>query len=297
MILDEFAPDLKSSLNLSYLLPHLMKRKLLTTSEEHKLKSQAKTNHDSNSEFIDYLKTKGSRAFSLFLTALRDETEHLGHLDLYERMYQRAKSAGISIRTALETSASESLDTTSVGDAPVIHHTHSTSEPRLAGIRRGLSDSSVESHAQGSRSTKLSPVKVNDSATLNFIVKQLDRIEKAVMTNQSEIVELRKVCDKLMLVKPELDKFLSQYDTRPNSRGSRPGSSGMEGDCSSGGSEISLAPMHDLQRKKQLKKRHLTPPRSKSSDSLHSAQEEISNLESYSALALPPIPPPPPQVS
>lgn len=94
MVLDEFAPDLKSSLNLPCLLPHLMQRKLLTASEERRLKSgQAKTDRDINSEFIDYLKTKGSRAFPLFLESLKDEDEHLGHADLWERMSQRAESA------------------------------------------------------------------------------------------------------------------------------------------------------------------------------------------------------------
>ena len=80
-ILEEFAQDLRSSLNLTCLLPHLMKRRLLTASEEQKLKNQVKTDLDINSEFLDCLKTKGSRAFALFLAALREEKEHLGHVD------------------------------------------------------------------------------------------------------------------------------------------------------------------------------------------------------------------------
>ena len=96
-VLDEFASDLRSSLNLSYLLPHLMERKLLTTSEEQRLLEERDrdTRDENNTKFICYLKARGSHAFTLFLEALRDETEHLGHVNLYERMSQRAKSVGI----------------------------------------------------------------------------------------------------------------------------------------------------------------------------------------------------------
>ena len=96
-VLDEFASDLRSSLNLSYLLPHLMGKKLLTTSEEQRLLEERDrdTHDENNNKFICYLKTRGSHAFTLFLEALRDETEHLGHVNLYERMSQRAKSVGI----------------------------------------------------------------------------------------------------------------------------------------------------------------------------------------------------------
>ena len=198
-ILDNFAPDLKSSLNLTYLLPHLMKRKLLTTSEEHKLKNQTKTDHDNNSEFLDYLKTKGSRAFALFLAALRDETEHLGHVDLCERMSRRAEQAGV--RITLEILPTESMESSfSAGVGNQLIHTHSTSEPAT---RRESLDSSVCSPSRPLSTAKI----INHSfterleKTLNYIVQQLDKIEKAVNENRIELERLRKtVCDDLMLL-------------------------------------------------------------------------------------------------
>ena len=285
-ILDDFAPDLKSSLNLTYLLPHLMKRKLLTTSEEHKLKNQTKTDHDNNSEFLDYLKTKGSRAFALFLAALRDETEHLGHVDLCERMSRRVEQAGI--RITLEALPTESMESSfSVGVGNQLIHTHSTSEPAT---RRESLDSSV-----GSPSRSLSTAKMIDESlterlekTQNYIVQQLDKIEKAVNENRIELEKLRKtVCDDLMLLIQPL---------RPKSRGSRPGSSGMEADYSSDGSEVSLSIQKSRQTdarghktKKLLVHRKTWPALiSQSDSSLHSTQEEVTstNVENHSVLAL-----------
>lgn len=172
-VLDEFTTDLKSSLNLSYLLPHLMKRKLLTTSEEHKLKNQAKSDHDNNGEFLDYLKTKGSRAFPLFLAALREETEHLGHVDLCERISQRARQAGIQIMFEALPETMENSLSLGVGST---HHSHSMSEPAT---RRESLDSSLGS--PGSRAPSTAKIIHDDGftdrleKTQNSILQQLER--------------------------------------------------------------------------------------------------------------------------
>ena len=278
-ILEEFAQDLRSSLNLTCLLPHLMKRRLLTASEEQKLKNQVKTDHDINSEFLDCLKTKGSRAFALFLAALREEKEHLGHVDLCERMSRRAEHVGI--RISLE-ALPESMETSlSAGvDSLVIHpHSHSMSEPAT---RRESLDSSVGS-----------PIaRVFDDGfieriekTQNSIVQRLDNIEKAITKNHRELENLRKICEELRIPTIQL---------RPNSRGSRPGSSGMEADYSSDGSEISSMPSIQKTRKNRrlLSHRNTWPAlMSQSDSSIHSTQEEATSLnivgeETFSALAL-----------
>lgn len=277
-ILEDFASDLKLSLNMTYLLPHLMKRKLLTTAEEHKLKNQAKTDHDNNSEFLDYLKTKGSRAFALFLAALRDETEHLGHADLCERMSQRAEQVGIRITLeALPTAMERSLSA-EVGNQ-LIHHSHSMSEPAT---RRESLDSSVSSPIRSISAAKMIDESFTDKLsklekTQNHIMQQLDKIEQAVNENRMELEKLRKtVCDDLVL--------LIQSHIRPNSRDSRPGSSGMEGDCSSDGSEISLLSRNIHQKSRQSAHIHKPKRRptwpwptlvSQSDSSLHSTQEEL----------------------
>lgn len=291
MILDEFALDLQSSLNLSYLLPHLMKRKLLTASEEHRLKSEAKTDRDSNSQFIDYLKTKGSHAFDLFLEALKDETEHLGHVDLYKRMFQCSKSkrnlkaeASSFDQLPLDTSNSASVE----NDRRLIRQHHSTREPA---IRCETLDSSVKKSSLKAQSTGISDDFTVKS--LNAIMQRLDKIEETVMDNQSKLKGLKEVCDKMM---SELDKCKvwgeHQYGAQPDSRGSRPGSSGAEADCSSGGSGISLASiqLQTRQHHKKQKRRSLPAIYSQSSETLHSTHEEVaSDHENFSALALPRI--------
>lgn len=265
-ILDDFSSDLKSSLNLTCLLPHLMKRKLLTTSEEQKLKSQTKTDHENNSEFLDYLKTKGSRAFVLFLASLRVETEHLGHVDLYDRMSQDAQHVGIPLHNTWEVSPESLESSLSVGVGRI--HSHSISEPAT---RRESLDSSVGSPKIVLSTTRI----VDDSFTEKSqisIVQKLDKIEKAVMENSAELQRLRKECKEI--------KFLIRL--RPSSKGSRPGSSGMEADYSSDGSEIST-PL--TQNTKQIKtRRRLHKHRnswpalvSQSDSSLHSTQEEATS--------------------
>ena len=263
VILDEFATDLKSSLNLTYLLPHLMKRKLLTTKEEHRLKNEAKTDHDNNCEFIDYLKTKGSRAFDLFLAALRDETEHLGHVDLYKRMSERAEieSAGISTLT--------SSDALNIGQSAKIYPDQS--------VNHFCEPCTVESLPIASlRSLSIPSATVTNSGAESAVIQQLNKIEKIVTNNQTELQELRKVCDKLIFVKLE-------QESKP-AGGSRP--QGTSAECSSLDSDIPVGPVQQAQScENQATKRPLLGHHH-DTNSLHSTcEEETSNTSS--ALAIP----------
>ena len=266
MILDEFATDLKSSLNLSYLLPHLMKRKLLTTKEEHRLKNQTKTDHDNNCEFIDYLKTKGSCAFDLFLSALRDETEHLGHVDLYKRMSERAELAGVQV----------SLETLPLSD--------SLNSCPSASISRD-DQSTITSVNHVPQSPESMPPSTNNKCsdmeiTLKTIMEQLDKVEKTVMRIQLELQGLRKVCDRLMLSKPWPEQE-SESD-RSNRMGSRSqGNEGIGADYSSLDSETSTGPVQQPQSIKEFL------PGQHDTDSLHSIHEEKTSNTS-SVLVLPP---------
>lgn len=142
-----------------------------------------------------------------------------------------------------------------------------------------------------------STARLKTENTLTTIMQRLDNIEKIMLDNQTKLEGLTKACNKLMSVKSELDKLSKmwsgyQYSIRPDSRGSRPGSSGVEADCSSGGSETSLASVQQGQhnRKKLSKRRTYPGVHSQSSESLLSAQEEVTDdLETSSALALPRI--------
>jgi len=75
--------ELVTTLNLACLLPHLKKRKLLTDNDADLLSKPEPTRQDTV-KFLSILKTKGRLAFSLFTDALHDETEHLGHSELYK---------------------------------------------------------------------------------------------------------------------------------------------------------------------------------------------------------------------
>ena len=287
-ILDDFASDLKSFLNLEYLLPHLMKRKLLTTSEEQKLKNLAKTNHDNNSEFLDYLKTKGALAFSLFLAALRDETEHLGHVDLCNRMSKHAEQAGIRLSITFEASPEAMGGGLSAGIGnQLIHHSHSVSEPAT---RRESLDSSVGSPSRSLSTSFSATAKIIGESfteriekTQNSILQQLDKIEKVVNENREEnrkeLEKLKKLCAGQNLL---IQKLIHPWPPRPNRhQGSRPGSSGMEADYSSDGSEASERNSRQTggRKTKKLTQRSTTWPAliSQSDSSLHSTQEDVAS--------------------
>ena len=68
-LLAKHEDDLISTLNLSYLLPHLTKCGLLTSDEAESLDKPDLTRQCSIKKFLHLLKTKGQKAFSLFTTA------------------------------------------------------------------------------------------------------------------------------------------------------------------------------------------------------------------------------------
>ena len=80
--------DLMTTLSLPFLLPHLKECKLLAEKEVASLSKPGLNPPEVNRHFLDILKSKGSRAFSLFLNALKKEDEHIGHQDLYELLYK-----------------------------------------------------------------------------------------------------------------------------------------------------------------------------------------------------------------
>jgi len=81
-ILTDLSDVITKTLNLFCLLPHLKSRKLVTEKEEQQLSNSTKTDKEKNTECLRILRTKGHRAFLLFVEALNNEKEHLGHEDL-----------------------------------------------------------------------------------------------------------------------------------------------------------------------------------------------------------------------
>lgn len=83
-LLTKYENDLKTTLDLTYLMPHLTTYGLLTSNEADMLNKPELTREDAIKKFLSKLKTKGQTAFSLFINALDDEKEHLGHASLFK---------------------------------------------------------------------------------------------------------------------------------------------------------------------------------------------------------------------
>lgn len=88
-LLTHYESDLIRTLDLSYLLPYLTKCRLLSSNDADALTKSELTRQDSIKRFLSILKTKGHTAFHLFMDALFNEKEHLGHASLY-RMFINA---------------------------------------------------------------------------------------------------------------------------------------------------------------------------------------------------------------
>ena len=96
-----------SSLNVICLVEPLRQCGLVTKKEAEKLKSLAEADFDSDFEtneakvfFFRIMKTKGPEAYRKFLTALKNEKEHLGHKGLYDTL---PKPVGSSFSEPVET--------------------------------------------------------------------------------------------------------------------------------------------------------------------------------------------------
>jgi len=85
-LLAKYENDLVTTLSLTYLFPHLRKHKLLANDEVELLSKKDGTPREANKNFLLILKTKGRDALSLFITALREEPEHLSHQTLCEEL-------------------------------------------------------------------------------------------------------------------------------------------------------------------------------------------------------------------
>ena len=87
-LLTQYESDLIRTLNLSYLIPHLTKCRLLSSNDEDVITKSISelTRQDSIKKFLAILKTKGQTAFSLFMDALKNEKDHLGHESLHKML-------------------------------------------------------------------------------------------------------------------------------------------------------------------------------------------------------------------
>ena len=89
-ILSDYYELILEKLNVTCLLPNLKKKKLVTD-EEYQLLEHSNNRFDASSQFFVILKTKGRRAFSLFLDALSEDKNHPDHKDLWSKLSRLEK--------------------------------------------------------------------------------------------------------------------------------------------------------------------------------------------------------------
>ena len=67
-------------IQLDYLLPELLKRKLVTESEYQQLSDDKRIPDEKNKALLHLIETKGGeKSFNLFIQALKAEKQHIGH--------------------------------------------------------------------------------------------------------------------------------------------------------------------------------------------------------------------------
>ena len=87
-ILQNLQADITLTIQLTYLLPFLRKRHLVTETEFQQLSSDGRESEsaEKNLKLIRIIIGKGEDAFDLFVEALQEEQEHLGHNSLAKRL-------------------------------------------------------------------------------------------------------------------------------------------------------------------------------------------------------------------
>jgi len=95
MFLRHFQPTLVKYINLSALLPYLNKHLLLTDNENDILSNPSMPHRSRVQKLLQFMEAKGEKGFQLFLEAISEEPEHLGHKDLTEMFNSYSKLMGI----------------------------------------------------------------------------------------------------------------------------------------------------------------------------------------------------------
>ena len=86
-ILQNLQSDITLTVQLSHLLPFLRQKRLVTETEFQQLSSDGReADSEKNGKLIRIIIGKGESAFDLFVEALQEEQEHLGHNSLAKRL-------------------------------------------------------------------------------------------------------------------------------------------------------------------------------------------------------------------
>ena len=86
-ILQNLQSDITLTIQLVYLLPFLRQKRLVTETECQQLSSEGRESEsEKNGKLIRIIVGKGENAFDLFVEALQEEQEHLGHDSLAKKL-------------------------------------------------------------------------------------------------------------------------------------------------------------------------------------------------------------------
>lgn len=259
-ILNDFGQELKTTLNIPCLLPGLVKRKLLTDAEIAQLRHPNKPDLEKNDEFMNILKTKGSKAFGKFLEALKEEDQHLGHEDLYEKLSNADKAYQLKIRNAMSSNSSQSSVEAVADSANPLQSTRSDTVILQQDSRRS---SPIFSRKNSASSIGTSVGGTVDGGIMSVasetrIMAALDRLDSSfsslrVHVDQS-IKNLESKIDTLKTSVNKMELEVQFLKSRPGSSSTIESnllgscSSAYDADFSSGESDSSLHPRHKARR-------------------------------------------------
>lgn len=91
-VLQSLESDISITIQLPCLLPFLRRKRLVTQSELQQLSSDGKESDlEKNRKLIRIITGKGENAYDLFIEALQEEGEHLGHASLVKKLMNEKK--------------------------------------------------------------------------------------------------------------------------------------------------------------------------------------------------------------
>ena len=91
-ILQKHQNDIASSVQLQHLLPILRHKGLVTDPEFESLSmTTAESSYEKNKKMVSIILQKGKKAYDLFLKALQNEKDHIGHKSLAETLVAARK--------------------------------------------------------------------------------------------------------------------------------------------------------------------------------------------------------------
>ena len=80
--------DIVQLVDLNTLVPVLNRHHVLTQEQSSDLLRSMISHQERKRQLVEFMSTKGEEGYRLFLQALREEREHLGHRQLYKQLPQ-----------------------------------------------------------------------------------------------------------------------------------------------------------------------------------------------------------------